>query len=82
MESFDIDVSLTTGNFTLSVIPYEYPKESSNTAFEIISEKVWVGSVFINGEYLWESFGNLPWDHNDTLKIGYEITNHYFKVDT
>lgn len=77
MAPFDIEISLATGNIQLSVIPYEYPANSRNTAFEIIWDKVWVGSILINDEYHWEGFEGLPWEDADMLKIGYEITNHY-----
>ena len=77
MESFDIEISLTTGNVRLSVLPYEYPANSRNTAFEIFSNNVWVGSMLINDENRWEGFAGLPWENAEMLKIGYEITNHY-----
>ncbi|NEU07888.1 hypothetical protein GZH53_06145 [Flavihumibacter sp. R14] len=77
MQSFEIDVCLSGERFTLSVVPYEYPSDSRNTAFELISEKVWVGSVRINDNYAWEGFAGLRWKGEDVLKIGYEITSHY-----
>jgi len=77
MQSFDIEVNLSGGNFKLSVIPYEYPSDSRNTAFEIINDKVWIGSVRINDRYSWEAFGGLPWKNDDILTIGNEISSHY-----
>jgi hypothetical protein len=77
MAPFDIEITLATGEVKLSVMPYEYPANSRNTAFEIIRNKVWVGSILINADYHWEGFAGLPWENADMLKIGYEITNHY-----
>lgn len=77
MAPFEIEITLTSGNVRLSVIPYEYPDNSRNTAFEIIRNKVCVGSILINDDYHWEGFAGLPWEKADMLKIGYEITNHY-----
>ena len=77
MKSFNIEVSLESGKVNLTVIPYEYPTDSRNTAFELVMDKVWIGSIHMNEESKWEGFGGLPWANEDIRKIGFEITNHY-----